>query len=48
MVSIEQGSACVGDCDRNGAVTVGEVVKGVSIALGSTNAPRSTATVTGT
>jgi hypothetical protein len=26
---------CVGDCDGNGAVTVGELVKGVNIALGN-------------
>jgi hypothetical protein len=27
--------ACVGDCDNSGAVTVDELVKGVSIALGT-------------
>jgi Ca2+-binding EF-hand superfamily protein len=27
-------SACVGDCDGAGAVTVDEIVKGVNIALG--------------
>jgi len=27
-------SACVGDCDGDGAVTVDEIVKGVNMALG--------------
>ena len=28
-------SACVGDCDQLGTVTVDELIKGVNIALGS-------------
>ena len=28
------GAACPGDCDRNAVVTVGELVRGVSLALG--------------
>jgi len=29
------GSTCVGDCDASGAITVDELVRGVSIALGT-------------
>lgn len=38
LVSVSNGSVgptCVGDCDNSGAVTVDELVKGVSIALGT-------------
>jgi hypothetical protein len=36
-VAFSQGqpTACVGDCNDNGAVTVDELVKGVNIALGT-------------
>ncbi len=35
VFAIEQMSACVGDCDDKGTVTVDELVKGVNIALGT-------------
>ena len=35
VFAIEQVSACVGDCDGKGTVTVDELVTGVNIALGS-------------
>jgi hypothetical protein len=33
----EPGSACIGDCNTNGQVTIDELIKGVNVALG--NAP---------
>ncbi len=34
VVGVNQGLACTGDCNFDGAVTVEEIVRGVSIALG--------------
>jgi hypothetical protein len=31
----ESTASCVGDCDGNGSVTVDEIIRGVSIALGT-------------
>ncbi len=31
--------ACAGDCDRDGEVTINEVLRGVALALGTTNLP---------
>ncbi|HYD48764.1 MAG TPA: hypothetical protein VEB21_10470 [Terriglobales bacterium] len=41
--SLTVGSACVGDCDGNGAVTVDEIITMVNIALGNVNLSQCTA-----
>jgi len=37
-LTISEGMACVGDCDRNGEVRINELTLGVAIALGNTDA----------